>query len=107
MTPIKKLAAKKLPLAATPAGTDDHQPLTRAEVREILERAATLPRRQLSAVQVKLCQGIPGYTSPRPVRGKAAEKALTLNSMFVDAVGHNQAALPLLVEPICRLYAAS
>ncbi len=47
----------------------DHHPLTRQEIAELLDEAKTSTNPLTSQIQVRLCQGIPGYVCPRVIEG--------------------------------------
>lgn len=71
-----------------PVGKDlpNYHPLSREEIVRLLDfaRGHMEDGIAIAAVEVRLCQGIPGMTCPRPMRDAVAEKSVELNRVFMD-----------------------
>lgn len=72
----------------------DHHPLTTQEVIDLLETARATkdhvdfnPREAtqiIASIQVRLGQGIPGLTCPRPIDGEVSKKLNALDHAYVE-----------------------
>jgi len=97
ITTISGSVQSHLPCLHEKMGSDDHiqivpdhHPLTKSEIKELLQRAAnpSISCVSLASIQVRLLQGIPGYTCPRPYEGLVAEKEMLISSLFVKEYEH-------------------
>jgi hypothetical protein len=83
----------------------DYHPLVWEEVVYLLtvaaEASAVGDYQTASSVQVRLCQGIPGYTCPRQVEGPVLEMENAISALFVENYGRGPD--PEFVDQLCRL----
>ena len=61
----------------------DHHPLTREEIAVLLDEAKTSGHPLTSQIQVRLCQGIPGYVCPRVIEGSVSDKDNEISERYV------------------------
>jgi len=76
----------------------DHHPLTREEIAVLLEEAKTSENPLTSQIQVRLCQGIPGYMCPRVTKGPVSDKDKEISALYV--ANFRKGADPELVEKL-------
>lgn len=76
----------------------DHHPLTREEIVALLNEAKTSENPLTSQIQVRLCQGIPGYVCPRVIEGSVSDKENEIGELYV--ANFRKGADPELVEKL-------
>ena len=83
----------------------DYHPLTRDEIEELLEMALTDRCPQTRArVQVRLEQGIPGMTCPRPdLDSPLADATAELDRLYVELMRQERQLDPPLVDQLDKL----
>ncbi len=62
----------------------DHHPLTKEEIAVLLDEAKTSNSSLASQIQIRLCQGIPGYVCPRVINGPVSDKECEINKLYVE-----------------------
>lgn len=88
------------PVSPVPA----YFPLTREEVLSLLKAAQDdCSSPEVSLVQVRLCQGIPGYVSPLPCKGEVRAKKHELDTLFVEGV-KNRHDVNVMAAKILTIY---
>ena len=76
----------------------DHHPLTKEEIAALLDEAKTSENSLTSKIQVRLCQGIPGYVCPRGIDGPVSDKENEISKLYVE--NFRKGADPELVEKL-------
>lgn len=78
----------------------DHHPLSTQEIAELLDFARDHKGNgcAVAKVQIRLCQGIPGMTCPRPERNEAARRLARLTEIFMNR--YEEGGTPDLVKAI-------
>ncbi len=79
----------------------DHHPLTREEIATLLEEAKTAKEPIISLIQIRLCQGIPGYVCPRHIDGPVAEKETEIDELYVR--NYRRGADPAIVQQLYQI----
>lgn len=62
----------------------DYHPLTKYDITVLLEEAKTSKNPLTSRIQIRLCQGIPGYVCPRVDDGPVFEKENEISKLYVE-----------------------
>jgi hypothetical protein len=76
----------------------NHYPLTKEEIAELLKEAQTSKNPLTSQIQIRLCQGIPGYVCPKAIDGPVSDKENEISELYVE--NYRKGADPELVEKI-------
>ena len=76
----------------------NHHPLTREEIAALLDEAKTAENTLASRIQVRLCQGIPGYACPRDIDGPVSDKTNEIDELYVK--NFRKGADPELVKKL-------
>lgn len=76
----------------------NHYPLKKEEIIALLDEAKNAVNPRTSQIQVRLCQGIPGYVCPRVTDGPVAKKENEISELYVE--NFRKGADPELVEKI-------
>jgi hypothetical protein len=82
------LSAVDLGLVPDDDVVSNHRPLSRLEIAGLLAAAQSAALVEdwftFNSVQIRLCQGIVGYISPRPRTGVIAETEHAVSALFLD-----------------------
>ena len=74
----------------------DYHPLNKEEIADLLNEAKTAKGILYSQIQIRLCQGIPGYVCPRIIDGPVADKESQINALYIEK--SREGASPETVE---------
>jgi hypothetical protein len=85
---------------------DDYHPLTKPQLKRLLLIAQREPLAR-EEVRIRLHQGMPGYTCPRPLHGDLAQKLRQISSFLDEACagGPMYTPVPLTDAVIKRCFA--
>jgi len=76
----------------------DHFPLTKEEIAELLEEAKTAENSLVVKIQIRLCQGIPGFVCPPLLEGPIFDKEVEISELYV--ANRHKGAIFKLVEKL-------
>jgi hypothetical protein len=80
------LDALTLGLVPEDAVVSDYHPLNKEEIAALLMVAqSTMDPATINSIHIRLCQGIEGYTSPRPRRGVIAAYERAVSELYLSS----------------------
>jgi hypothetical protein len=94
--------ALTLGLVPEDAVVSDYHPLSKEEIAGLLTVAQSTPDpATINSIHIRLCQGIEGYTSPRPRRGIIAAYERAVSELYLSS--YHLGADPLVVACLYAL----